>query len=286
MSCVASTSASLSVWAKALVLAVCGSAALGADLNLRSDPPFPARNLLANPSFEEGQNGKPAHWKWSTATPDNFVTRWTDEGRHGKCVHVQSHTGVMSGYWNQSLQLEPDTEYVLTGWFRLLGGKLLCYAHGKAADGRGLDQRFYAVSMRNHFLVPVFLKAESMRGTDADIWHSLRIPFKMLDTMEWVTVSPGLYFEAGEVLYDDFRLFRAFADLHVRVQADRPEIVRVQIKTAGKVKPPLDTGTLHPAVQIFEKTLPHVSTEKRYLLLVTLKDGSVQKKAYPEEGQP
>lgn len=186
-----------------LLLAAAVLLAWGAGLSGADEPAPLAPNLVFNPDLEEGIDGEPAGWRWTTAVPDNFEVAWTDEGRTGKGLYLKSHSAVMSGYWNQSVRVEPLTSYVFSGWFRLGGGRLLCYAHARTADGRNVDERFYAASMRNHFLVPVFLRPEYMAGYGADEWHPFSVPFTTLEGMEWITVSMGMYFHAGEAWFDD-----------------------------------------------------------------------------------
>lgn len=266
----------------ALLAALCGPA-WGMTLEITSDPPLPAPNLIQNPGIEEGKDGQPDHWRWSTAVVENFVIVWADNGRAGRCLYLKAHSGIMSGYWNQSVRVEPRTEYVMTGWFRISGGKILCYAHAKAPDGRGIDQRFYASSNRNHFLVPVFLKPEYMAGMDAENWHPIRLPFTTIENMEWVAVSLGMYFTAGEVWYDDISVFRATTDLSVKVNGNGQELSRVRVLAKGAQQPVFDSEALPAGTRTFERSIPAASTENHYVLEVTTSDGKVQLKSYPEE---
>ena len=64
-------------------------------------------NLVVNPGIELGADDKPAHWNFTTATPDNFLTGWQDGGRSGKCLWAKAKTGVMSGYWGQTVPVPP-----------------------------------------------------------------------------------------------------------------------------------------------------------------------------------
>jgi len=270
----------------ALVLAVGMAAPLSAaELSISSDPPLPAPNLILNPGIEEGKDGKPKHWGWGTAAPENFRTAWSDKGRTGKCLYLKAETGVMSGYWSQSLKLAPSTEYVLKGWFRINGGKLLCFAHSKTPDGRGIDSRFYASSMRNHYLVPVFLKPEYMAGLDAENWHPFRVPFKTLEKMERVSASLGMYFRAGEVFYDDISITRAKTDLKIAARADEDALLHVKVLAEGEEKPVFDSGPLPAGRKDFEKTVASVSAEHRYVLEVTTRDGKVHRRSYPGGGE-
>ncbi len=271
------------MWLMALLMAL-GSPAQALDVTVTSDPPLPVANLLANADIEQAQNGQPASWRWGTATPENFVTGWADSGRSGKCLYIKSLSSVMSGYWNQAVKVKPLTEYVLTGWFRLNGGKLLCYVNSRTPDQRTLDERFYAVSMRNSPLVPVFLKPEYTKGyVEVESWHPFRIPFTPVEKMEWVSVSAGMYFQAGEVWYDDFRLIPAKTELKLQVKAGDEGLARVRVLAKGVEKPVFDSGPLPEGARELAGPVPGLSTEAQYVIEATDTKGQRTVKAYPEE---
>jgi len=252
-------------------------------LHMVSEPPLPMPNLVNNAAFEQGSESTPSAWRFTTAVPDNFQATWRGDGRTGRCLAVESASSVMSGYWNQTLEVEPETPYLLTGWFRLASGKLLCYVHGQGPDGRGVDARFYAASMVNRFLVPVFLKREHLSGTDPERWYPFSLPVTTGPGMTRLAVSAGMYFQAGRVAYDDFRLARSVTDLYIQVRAGGKGIARVRVFTEGETKPLFDTGPLPHGTAMFEKSLPSVATDKRYILEASLANGEVLRQAYPEE---
>ena len=163
---------------RALLLLLLMTPVCAADVQVTARPPLPLPNLVQNPGLEQIGPQGPAHWSFGTANPENFVTGVAPTGHNGpSSLHLLAHTGIMSGYWNQTLlPLKPDTDYVARIWYRLGDGKLLLYAHGGSAGGPGLDQRFYDASMRRHFLVPVFLKPEYMKGGDPNQWRLCRLP--------------------------------------------------------------------------------------------------------------
>ena len=80
-------------------------------------------NLLKNPGFEEVAEGKPTHWVertysgtgvWNHETRKDFV-------RSGKgSVRIQSGTGGDIS-WSTFVEVEPNTEYLLSGWVRTRG---------------------------------------------------------------------------------------------------------------------------------------------------------------------
>jgi len=254
----------------------------GVDIRVSSNPALPAPNLVRNPGIEFAENGVPADWRWSTAVPENFVADVSSEGRSGKCIHLTAHSGIMSGYWHQSVPVEAGKPYVMTAWFRIGGGRLLAYVHAAGRDGPDLDERFYASSMRNHFLVPVFLKPEYMAGIDAESWHPIRIEFTPPGQMRAVAVSAGMYFQAGELWYDDFSVYRAETDLTIEVDAEAEGIVHVRVLAEDEAEPVFASGHLD-SVERFSKTLEDVPTEERYIVEVTGADGSTHRTLYPVE---
>ncbi len=254
----------------------------GADLQVTADPPLPAPDLLLNGNLEAGEGDQPTGWRFGTAVPENFTVDWVTPGRSGKCLHLRAASGIMSGYWNQTVKVQPATDYLLTGWFRLNGGKLLCYVHGGAPDGRSLDERFYVASMRNHFLVPIFLKPEYMAGIPSDAWQPVRIPFRTGEGMEAVAVSLGLYFTAGEAWFDDLRVCRAKTDLRVSARGQVGELVRVRVLASGEEQPLLDAA-IPATASTYEKTLPAVPTDRQYTVEATTRDKTVVRKLCPDE---
>jgi hypothetical protein len=261
-----------------LCLIACTLPAFAADIQITADPPLPVANILANPGFEDGADAQPAAWKFGTASPDNFVTGWAAEGRTGKAVCCKALSASMSGYWGQGVTLQPDTDYRLTGWFRLRGGKLLVYVH---APPPTLNERFYATSMLNHFLVPVFLKPEYMRGAP-DTWQPLKMEFRTPAGLAAASVSLGMYFTAGEVWYDDFSLHVAKTTLKLKV-TDTEDLRSVQVKTAaGEVV--YDSGVLAAGTRALEHDCPGVSTEGSYVVVATGASGKTSTKQYPAGG--
>jgi hypothetical protein len=260
-----------------LVLSLAVPAA-GAEIQITAAPPLPVPNLLANPGFEEGAGDQPSAWKFGTATPDNFVTAWPAEGHTGKGVYCKALTAAMSGYWSQGVRVEPETEYRLTGWYRLRGGKLLVYVH---ASSPTLNERFYATSMLNHFLVPTFLKPQYVRGAP-DAWQPLKMEFRTPPGLTAASVSLGMYFAAGEVWYDDFCLQVAKTTLKIQV-SDVQDLRRVEVKTAagGAV---YDSGPLAAGTRSLEHECPGVSTDGAYVVTVTGADGKVTTRRYPAGG--
>ena len=261
-----------------VVMILALGAAWAAEVQVSANPSLPLPNLVKNPGFEAvDAQGQPAQWTFGTANPENFEQNWLPEGRSGPgSLRVMARTGIMSGYWNQSVPVKPNTDYVLRVWYRLGGGKMLIYAHGGTPDGKTVDQRFWDSSMRSHYLVPAFLRPEYMKGGDANQWRLCRLPFKTLPNMEWITVSLGIFFSGGEVWFDDASVTEATTDLTVRVKGP-VEKLRV-LDEEGKAL--FETGK---SDQGLDKTLPGVPADGVYKIEVTEPGGNVRTVLYLEE---
>lgn len=267
----------LRYWLLPMLLAV--TAAGAADLQVTADPPLPRPNLVVNPGMEQTTATGVANWNFSTANPENFATDRAASGRSGPgSLHLIAHSGVMSGYWNQVVSLKPETDYVMRVWYRLGGGKMLCYAHAALPDGKSVDQRFYDSSMRTHLLVPVFLKPEYTKGADPNRWFLCRLPFRTIKDMNAIAVSLGIFFSAGEAWFDDASVTEAKTALTVKTQTP---VTRVRVLDA-EGKAVFDSGVV--AAAAFEKTLPELATDTVYTIEATDGAGKLTTVKYPEEG--
>ena len=199
----------------AMLALVMACAAHAVEVKITADPPLPAANLVENPSVEAGEN-EPAGWRFGTATPDNFVTRWENTGRTGdRSLYVKALDKVMSGYWNQDVTVEPGRDYIFSGYFRTSGGRLLIYAHARyERDGvaMSLSERLYAGSRRGHWLSPVFLPPEAMTDPEVDEWVSFSIPLTIPPEVAEIALSLGSYFSPGEAWFDDISLVPVTSD--------------------------------------------------------------------------
>lgn len=273
-----------------MIAALLGAVASAAEISIVGDPPLPVPNLVRNPGIELGQDGKPADWAFGTATPDNFLTAWRDDGRSGKCLWMKAKTGDMSGYYNQTVVVQPGRPYLFKGYYRLGAGKLLVYAHNSiaAAEGRrvAVDQRFYQGTMRGHWLVPVFLPPDALGGPDPTAWLPFRMQVNVPEQMTAIALSLGLYFQPGEVSFDDLWAGLATTDLAVKVKAaDGERLARVVVSPVGDTKPVFDSGALKEGTAEFSTTLKQQPTDATYEAVVTLGDGTTSKYRYPAEGE-
>jgi len=266
------------------------SGARAAEIRVTSDPPLPVANLLQNPNVEEGRDGQPDAWRFTTARPDNFEIDWVDGGRSGKCLRVRAKSAVMSGYWAQSVPVEPGKKYLFRGYYRLMGGKMLCYAHARTPlpDGRSVavDQRFYRGTMRGHWLAPVFLPPDSLGGPDPNQWYPFRIIAEIPPPMQAISLSLGLFFEAGEVWFDDLHAGLAETELAIQVKAGPGEsIERVTVMPVDADKPVFDSGPLAAGTSLFEKKLGGQPTDAVYEVVATLAGGKKITARYPQIGE-
>ncbi len=279
---------------RALVLccvAACAAglcAARGASIEVTAEPPLPAANLVKNPGMEEGRDGQPAHWTFHTAMPGNFRTAWREDGRSGKCLWVKAFTGKMSGYWSQRVAVQPGRAYLFRGYYRLKGGRILCYAHARRSLGRGrsvsVDERFYAGSLRGHWLSPVFLPPDALMGPDPKKWYPFHVRVVMPKELPSIALSLGVYFTPGEVSYDDVWFGPAETTLRVRVQAGPGEPVRrVRVWRIGQQKPVFDSGPLKPGRAAFRCAVPGQPTVSRYRIEAALADGRTATATYPRQ---
>jgi len=268
----------------ALLLAAGGWAA---EITVTSDPPLPVPNLIVNGDIEQGAGDKAASWAFGTANPENFETGWRDGGRSGKCLWMKAKTGVMSGYYNQAVPVEPGKQYLFKGFYRLAAGKLLAYANSslRLPDGRSVavDERFYQGTMRGHWLVPVFLPPDALGGPDPNAWLPFRLDVKVPEGMKWVSLSLGLYFQPGEVCFDDLWAGLAQTDLTIGAKAAVGETLsRVVVKAVGVDKPVLDSGALKAGSTDFSTVVKAQATDAVYEVTVTQGDGKVVVRRYPD----
>lgn len=271
-----------------LLIALMAASAHAAEIHISGNPPLPVPNLLTNPDLEQGQDNQPTGWRFSTARPDIFEYGWAPEGRSGKCLWIKAYSGEMSGYWSQSFPVQPGRRYLLKGYFRLLTGKILIYAHSSVTqpDGRAIavDERFYRGTARGHWLVPVFLPPEALSGPDPLTWQPFRLLVHIPEPLLALALSLGLYFQAGEAYFDDLWAGLAETDLTIAVKAAPGEKLQKIIVTRKESPQPIFVSPALPAeAQSFETLLKSQPTDDVYSVAVTLADGRTLQKQYPEE---
>jgi len=184
--------------------------------------------LVKNGNFEQVKENAATDWNFSTAKPDNFHLAFPTETQRGHVAQMDAASAVMSGYFNQTVQLKPHTDYHFTALAKLSAGKALLYLHGGNGEEK-LDTRIYVEAMGTHPLVPWFWKKEWIEGSsgfphrgkglvrnflaEANQWQPVSIDFNS-GALDKVTVSMGAYFEAGNYQFDDVSIIELPAKEH------------------------------------------------------------------------
>ncbi|NLO05867.1 MAG: hypothetical protein GX131_08580 [candidate division WS1 bacterium] len=276
-----------------LLTFACASAV---EITVSTDPPYEAANLAQNPGVEEGADGDPAIWNLSTAVPANFTVGRAEEGegRNGtRALHMIAHDDVMSGYWYQSVPVEPG-DYVFRGWYRTTGGRMLMYAHGRNTEivpPVGVDARAFHGSSIASFLVPVFIPHEALTGPDPDTYYPFSVLATVPEGLEQITLSMGMYFTPGEAWFDDIWFGPAELDLTVRVTGEGQQIASLTVLREG-VEAPVYRSADDPACPAgqplpdpFEVTIEGVDMRGTYTIVAETTAGEEHRVLFPGEAQ-
>lgn len=277
--------------ASAMLAAGLARPAQGLDVDIHRAFHPTGDNLVKNPGFEDGANGRPADWRFGTAMPENFVAEWsTDAHTERHSVRILSHSGRMSGYWAQTLPVKANENYRLTAWAKMTGGRILMYALGYDATGKSrrdlLDARRYLSCSADHPLVPVFLKPEYMPGVPPNEWRQMVLDFKPPEGIARITVHLGSYFQAGEMWFDDVALHAGSLDmtLSVKCEAGEPAITRVSVLPMTGGDPVFDSGPL-PGVRTYSEPLTKLRPSAPVRVVVRTRDGRTHERAFTQEAR-
>jgi len=151
-------------------------------------PPAPTRNLLPNPSFEEGAGDRPRAWKparWS----GRGAWRWAEIGHTGRrSVLIESADGADVA-WTTTVAVEPFSRYRLSAWIKTEGVA--------PKGGRG-------ALLNLHDLQPVATKA--LTGTRD--WTKVEVEFETEDqaSLQVNCLFGGWGLATGKAWFDDLRL--------------------------------------------------------------------------------
>ncbi len=282
-----------------VALAAFATMAAAVQIDVTTDPPLDAANLVRNADMEVAAgaeaDGEPADWALSTAVPENFTADWPEgSGRNGsRALHLIAHDKVMSGYWNQVVPVTPG-DYLFRGFYRTVSGRLLLYAHGRNTEIEppvGVDARAYHGSSVASFLVPVFIPLEALTGPDPDTYYPFAVKVTVPEGLEQVTLSMGLYFTPGEVWFDDVSFGPAQVDLKLRVSGDGEQLEKVTV-FQDEVEAPVYSSTDDPTCpagrplpEPFEVTVPDVPADGSYLIVAKTVGGELHRVHFPEEAQ-
>lgn len=267
--------------------------AAGVQIQVTTDPPLAAANLVQNPDMEQVRDGEPDEWSFSTAVPENFDVGWAEgAGREGSAaLHVLAHDKVMSGYWNQAVQAPPGT-YLFRGWYRTVSGRMLMRAHGSNDDIQppvGVDARTYHGSSVASFLVPVFIPREALTGPEPDTYYPFAVRVEVPDGLETIALSMGMYFTPGEAWFDDVWFGPAVVDMKLRAIREGEQLAEVTVFQDGVVEPVYASandpavGADDPLPEPFEVTVPGVATDGSYLIVAKTVAGDLHRVRFPEE---
>lgn len=243
------------------LLLACGVALAQQPVAVRiTTDPVPADvNMLANPGFEEGagEDGAPVGWEINTASPENFIFEPMGDARSGEtCWRVHTDTPAMSGYIQQNVAVEDDTQYRAWTWLRLEGGRYMMLLRGHVnppgeASYR-FDERTDIISTRNHWLAPLYLNPEHLQGPPPDEWVLMPMTITAPAGLGTVQVWMGSYFTASEMHFDDAYFGPATCTLSVRIESDSPiRDVRIRDLTLG---PPIFRDDAPGGVTEYEAT--------------------------------
>ncbi|MBD3292225.1 MAG: hypothetical protein GF393_04830, partial [Armatimonadia bacterium] len=173
--------------------------------------PVPAEvNMLTNPGFEDGvgDDGAPVGWEINTASPENFTFEPIVNARTGAtCWRVYTGTPAMSGYIQQNVPVEDDTEYRAWTWLRLEGGRYMMllrgYVNPPGEASYRFDERTDIRSTKNHWLAPLYLNPEHLQGPPPDEWILMPMTITAPTGLGTVQIWMGSYFTASEMHFDD-----------------------------------------------------------------------------------
>ncbi|GEM_PF-3179332 len=278
-----------------IILMATGTMAAAVEVNVTTDPPLEAANLVQNADMEQGADGQPAVWTFSTAVPENFTLGWAEgAGRNGsRALHMTAHDKVMSGYWAQKMPVQAG-DYVFRGYYRTVTGRLLMYAHGTNTDVQpavGVDARAFHGSSIASFLVPVFVPLEALAGPDPESWHPFSVKVAIPEGLEEITLSMGLYFTPGEVWFDDVWFGPATVQMTLNVSGEGERLESVKILRDGSATPVYNSAndpncpTGQPLPEPFKVTLDAVASDGVYMIEAKTVGGELQRIRFPEEAE-
>ncbi|MEA3399607.1 MAG: hypothetical protein U9R79_00045 [Armatimonadota bacterium] len=199
------------------------------EVTITTDPVPAEVNMLTNPGFEEGlgEEGAPVGWRINTAAPESFAFEPLGKARSGDvCWRVHTDSPAMSGYIQQNVHVEADTQYRAWTWLRLQGGRYMMLLRGRVRPPGEppwrFDERTDIISTHNHWLAPLYLEPEHLQGPPPDEWILMPLDITVPDGLETVQVWLGSYFTASEMHFDDTYFGPATCTLSVRVHSDSP----------------------------------------------------------------
>ena len=262
------------------LLLVCGVALAQqpVTVTITTDPVPADVNMLTNPGFEEGvgEDGAPVGWEINTAAPEAFAFEPIGDAWAGdSCWRCHTASPAMSGYIQQNVAVEDDTQYRAWTWLRLQGGRYMMLLRGLVeppdAAAYRFDERTDIVSTKNHWLAPLYLNPDHLQGPPVDEWILMPMTITAPAGLGRVQVWMGSYFTASEMHFDDAYFGPATCTLTVSVDSDSPiRDVRVRDVTMG---PPIFRDDAPGGVTEFEATAEDMPIAGGYLVTVVTDAG-------------
>lgn len=239
------------------------SIANGIIIEVSPDTKFGTTNILVNPDFEEGNLG----WNANTARPDLFAYEISNHAVSGeKSAYIRAFDGLMSGYWSQSVNLNPGEKYKYSFWGDIRKGYMLCYV-----SGSGLDRRKYLSSYYDDVHYPVFLKADHMENLALPGWNKYSFEFVNSKNVEKAAVHLGIYFSKGEAYYDNVYFGIDTVKFGIKVKSNNNSIARIEVMD--------DLGT-----KVFEKNYSDSGREREEWFNVPADASHLEIVAYDGDG--
>lgn len=242
-------------------------------------------NLLTNPGFEDGAGEWPDGWGWAPNQPPPKIDRvWSESAFSGaRSAGVVSESGSASGYWTQSVPVQPGEVSLLTCRVLLEEGTVLVRAYGHDADGnplRGFDLRAYDRRRTTHPLAPAYWRPEWIIDMVREPWAPVEL---IVDTRGGVapasiSVQIGSYFAPGALYIDEVYLGPGTLTLRYTVTGAPLSRVRVLDASGGEQVTSGDLG----GAQRHEHRAEGLALGEAWCVEAVATDRTVTRLWYPE----
>jgi hypothetical protein len=165
--------------------------------NFEQKIPTPSLNLILNPGFETGSDGKPNNWnpnEWGLEGPANF--EWISDSsdvRTGRGSAKISSLTPNDASWQQVVPVERNQLYLLSGWLKPIDVNL---ADAWSAWSTGANLSLWGT----------FIRSSGLWGTNQ--WTQEKLFFCPNSDQITVAARLGFHFSLvkGTVLFDDIEL--------------------------------------------------------------------------------
>jgi len=162
-----------------------------------------AENLLKNPDFSF-QGDYMRDWALTTMCDQVFDLSYNNEE---KFVDLESTGTEYSGYINQIVPVKPNKNYLLRVDMRLVKGRCLLWIVGlnSGQERIGYQRTKFLSSFVGHSLVPNFVPAKLMHGSDKIEWRTEELifftkkPDNSKEELAFVKINVGVYFSTGKI---------------------------------------------------------------------------------------